>query len=140
MKEGDMDARPVSGRTNRTRALGIAILFAGAVAVGVWLIGDDAELTMGDIATPALVGAAIGLLVAVIGIVLAISRFRDSISRIRTPSALLLGGLGLWAWLLLEPTILIGLLVGLGAALFFFLVLGAALDPWLTRRIEQQER
>jgi hypothetical protein len=31
-----------------------------------------------------------------------------------------------------NPTILIGLLVGLGAALFFFLVLGALLDPWLT--------
>jgi hypothetical protein len=53
---------------------------------------------------------------------------------------LLLGGLGLWASLLLEPTILIGLLVGLGAALLFFLVLGALLDPWLTRRMEHQER
>jgi hypothetical protein len=51
---------------------------------------------------------------------------------------LLLGGL--WASLLLEPTILIGLLVGLGAALLFFLVLGALLDRWLTRRMEHQER
>jgi hypothetical protein len=49
------------------------------------LIADDAEPTMGDIATPALVGAAIGLVVAVMGIVLGISRFRDSISRIRAP-------------------------------------------------------
>lgn len=49
-------------------------------------------------------------------------------------------GLGLWAWLVLDPTILIGLLVGLGAALFFFLVLGALLDPWLTRRVQQQQR
>lgn len=135
-----MEPRPGSGGTSRARAFAIAILFAGAAAVGVWLIGDDAALTIGDIAAPALIGAAIGLVVAVIGIVLAISRFRAWISRIRTPSVLLLGGLGLWAWLLLEPTILIGLLVGLGAALFFFIVLGAALDPWLTRRIEQQRR
>lgn len=49
-------------------------------------------------------------------------------------------GLGLWPWLVLDPTILIGLLVGLGAALFFFLVLGALLDPWLTRRVQQQQR
>lgn len=140
MKDSDMDVQPGSGGTNRARALAIAILFAGATAVGVWLIGDDAALTIGDIAAPALIGAAIGLVVAVIGIVLAISRFRASISRMRTPSVLLLGGLGLWAWLLLEPTILIGLLVGLGAALFFFIVLGAVLDPWLTRRIEQQKR
>jgi hypothetical protein len=101
---------------------------------------DDDELSMREIATPAILGAAVGLVVAVIGIVLAVSRFRASISRIRTPSALLLGGLGLWAWLLLEPTILIGLLVGLGAALFFFLVLGALLDPWLTRRIQREQR
>jgi hypothetical protein len=125
MKKGDRDAPADSGETSRARALGIAMLFAGVVAVGVWLIADDAEMTVGDTATPAGVGAAVGLVVAVIGIVLAVSRFRASISRIRTPSALFLGGLGLWAWLLLEPTILIGLLVGLGAALFFFLVLGA---------------
>ena len=127
-----------SGATNRARVLGTAILVAGVVAVIVWLIADDAELTMRKIATPAILGAAVGLVVAVIGIVLAVSRFRASISRIRTPSALVLGGLGLWAWLLLEPTILIGLLVGLGAALFYFLVLGALLDPWLTRRIQRK--
>ena len=49
-------------------------------------------------------------------------------------------GLGLWASLLLDPTVLIGLFVGLGAALFFFLVLGALLDPWLTRRIQREQR
>jgi hypothetical protein len=135
-----MEPRLGSGGTNRARALAIAVLFAGATAVGVWLIGDDAALTMSEIAASALTGAAIGLVVAVIGIVLAMSRFRASISRMRTPSVLILGGLGLWAWLLLEPTILIGLLVGLGAALFFFIVLGVALDSWLTRRIEQQKR
>jgi hypothetical protein len=116
--------------------LGIAILFAGVSAVIVWLIADDDELTMREIATPAILGAAVGLVVAVVGIVLAVSRFRASISRIRTPSTLLLGGLGLWASILLEPTIQVALVVGLGAAMFFFLVLGALLDPWLTRRID----
>jgi hypothetical protein len=120
--------------------LGIAILFAGAVVVVVWLIADDEGLTMGEIAAPAILGAAVGLVVAVVGIVLAVSRFRASISRIRTPSTLLLGGLGLWASILLEPTIQVALVVGLGAAIFFFLVLGALLDPWLTRRIEQQRQ
>jgi hypothetical protein len=119
--------------------LGIAILFAGVVAVMVWLIADDDELTMREIATPAILGAAVGLVVAVVGIVLAVSRFRASISRIRTPSTLLLGGLGFWAWLVLEPTIQIALLVGLGTAIFFFLVLGALLDPWLTRRIQREQ-
>ena len=133
-----MDAQP--GRTNRAKALGIAILFAVAVAVGVWLIADDEGLTMGDIAAPALIGGAIGLALAVVAVVLATSRFRTFFSRMRTPSALLLGGLGLWAWILLEPTILIALVVGLGAWLFFAIVLAVALDPWLRRRIEQQRQ
>lgn len=133
-----MDARP--RRTNRARALGIAILTAGAVAVTVWLIADDEGLTMGDIVASALTGGAIGLALAVVAIVLAVSRFRTFFSRMRTPSALLLGGLGLWAWILLDPTILIGLVVGLGAWLFFAIVLAVAFDPWLTRRIEQQRQ
>jgi hypothetical protein len=138
MKEGDMDAR--RGRTRRVRALGIAIVVAGAVAVVVWLIVDDEGLTMGDIAAPALIGGVTGLALAVVAIVLAMSRFRSFFSRIRTPSVLLLGGLGLWASILIEPTILIGLVVGLGAWLFFVIVLAVALDPWLTRRIEQQRQ
>jgi hypothetical protein len=81
MKKGDRDAPADSGETSRARALGIAMLFAGVVAVGVWLIADDAEMKMGDTATPAVLGAAAGLVVAVIGIVLAVSRFRASISR-----------------------------------------------------------
>jgi hypothetical protein len=138
MKEGDMDARP--GRTSRVRTLGIAILIAGAVAVVVWLIADDEGLTMGDITAPALIGGAIGLALAIVTVVLAVSRFRTFFSRMRTPSTLLLGGLGFWAWILLEPTIQIALVVGLGAWVFFAIVLAAALDPWLTRRIEQQRQ
>lgn len=133
-----MDARP--GRTSRVRALGIAIVVAGAVAVVVWLVVDDEGLTMGDIAAPSLIGGAIGLVLAIVAIVLAMSRFRTFFSRIRTPSVLLLGGLGLWASILLEPAILIGLVVGLGAWLFFVIVLAVALDPWLTRRIDQQRQ
>jgi hypothetical protein len=49
-------------------------------------------------------------------------------------------GIGIAGFAVLEPTILLRLLVGLGAALLFFLVLGALLDPWLTRRMEHQER
>jgi hypothetical protein len=138
MKEGDMDARP--GRTSRVRALGIAILIAGAVAAVVWLIADDEGLTMGDITAPALIGGAIGLALAIVTVVLAVSRFRTFFSRMRTPSVLLLGGLGFWAWILLEPTIQIALVVGLGAWFFFAIVLAVALDPWLTRRIEQQRQ
>lgn len=104
----------------------------------MWLIADDAGLTMADIAAPALIGGALGLGLAVVAVVLVTSRFRTFFSRMRTPSVLLLGGLGFWAWILLEPTILIGLVVGLGAWLFFMTVLGVALGPWLTRRIEQQ--
>jgi len=133
-----MDARP--GRTSRVRTLGIAILIAGAVAVVVWLIADDEGLTMGDITAPALIGGAIGLALAIVTVVLAVSRFRTFFSRMRTPSTLLLGGLGFWAWILLEPTIQIALVVGLGAWVFFAIVLAAALDPWLTRRIEQQRQ
>ena len=132
-----MDARP---GTNRARALGIAVLIAGAVAVTVWLIADDEGLTMSDIVAPALIGGAIGLALSIVALVLAVSRFRPFFSRMRTPSALLLGGLGLWASILLEPTILIGLVVGLGAWVFFAIVLAAAFDPWLTRRIEQQRQ
>jgi tetrahydromethanopterin S-methyltransferase subunit F len=136
-----LDARPGSGKKiSRAAALAIAIAFAGAVTVFVWLVADNAELTMGEIAASALIGAAIGLVVAVILIVLAMSQFRASISRMRTPSALLLGGLGLWAWLLLEPTILIGLVVGLSATVYFLIVLAWVFDPWHTRRSEQQER
>lgn len=87
------------GEPSRARALGMAILFAGAVAVGVWLIADDAGLTMADIAAPALIGGAIGLGLAVVAVVLVTSRFRTFFSRIRTPSVLLLGGLGFWAWI-----------------------------------------
>lgn len=104
-----MGAQPGSGGTNRARALGIAILFAGAMAVAVWWVADDAGLTMGDIAAPALIGGAIGLVLTVFVAVLAMSRFRASFSRIRTPSALFLGGLGLWAWLLLQPGLRSGL-------------------------------
>jgi hypothetical protein len=85
----------------------------------VWLVADDAELTMGEIAASALIGAAIGLVVAVIALVLAMSRFRTLFSRMGTPSVLLLGGLGFWAWLLLEPRALIGLVVGLSATRVF---------------------
>jgi hypothetical protein len=113
---------------------------AGAVAVVVWLIVDDEGLTMGDIAAPALIGGVTGLALAVVAIVLAMSRFRTFFSRMRTPSVLLLGGLGFWAWILLEPTIQIALVVGLGAWFFFAIVLAVALDPWLTRRIEQQRQ
>jgi hypothetical protein len=45
-------------------------------------------------------------------------RLRDRESNSRGNSVLLLVGLGLWARLLLEPTILIGLFVGLGALVF----------------------
>jgi len=139
MKEGDVDAPPGSGKkVSRTAALAIAILFAGAVAIVAWLIADDAGLTMGDTVIPVLVGGAVGLVVAIV-LVLAVSRFRAAFSRMRTPSVLLLGGLGFWAWILLEPTIQIALVVGLGAWVFFAIVLAAALDPWLTRRIEHLE-
>lgn len=134
-----MESRPGSGRTNRARALGIAILFAGATAVGVWLIADDAALTIRDTVIPALIGGAIGLVLAVIVLLLAMSRFRALFSRMRTPSVLLLGGLGLWARLLLEPRAQIGLFVGLGAWALL-IILGLHLDPRVTRRIQQQER
>jgi len=136
MKEGDLDARPGSGGKNRTKALAIAVLFAGATAVSVWLIADDAGLTMRDTVTPALMGGAIGLVLAVIVLVLAMSPFRTLFSRMRTPGVLLLAGFGLWARLLLEPRAQIGLFVGLGAWAFF-IILGLALDPRLTRRSEQ---
>jgi hypothetical protein len=71
-----MDAPPGSGKkVSRTAALAIAILFAGAVAIVVWLIADDAGLTMGDTVIPVLVGGAVGLVVASV-LVLAVSRFR----------------------------------------------------------------
>jgi hypothetical protein len=80
-----------------------------------------------------------GLVLAVIVIVLAVSRFRVALSRMRTPSVLLLGGLGLWIKLLLPPTILIGFLVGGVAWFFTIFVLGWALEPRFIRRSEQQE-
>jgi hypothetical protein len=141
MREGDMDAQPGSGKKiSRSAALAIAIAFAGAVAVGVWLIADDAGLTMGEVAASGLIGAAIGLVAAVILILLAMSRFRALFYRMRTPSVLLLGGLGLWAWLLLGPTILIGLVVGLTATVYFLIVLAWVFDPWQTRQRDQQDR
>jgi len=140
MKEGDMDAPPGSGRkVSRAAALAIAILIAGAVAIGVWLVADDAGLTMGDTVIPVLVEGAVGLVVAIV-LVLAVSRFRTAFSRMRTPSVLLLGGLGFWAWLLLEPTILIGMIVGLAATVYFLIVLALIFDPWHTRRSQQQGR
>jgi hypothetical protein len=135
-----MDARPGSGKKiSRTAAFGILMGFAGVATFVVWLIADDEDLTLGDIATPAFVGAAIGLVLAVIVIVLAVSRFRVALSRMRTPSVLLLGGLGLWIKLLLPPTILIGFLVGGVAWFFTIFVLGWALEPRFIRRSEQQE-
>ena len=136
-----MEPRPGSGKQiSRAAALAIAIALAGAVTVFVWLVADDAELTMSEIAASALIGAAIGLVVAVIAIVLAMSRFRVLFSRMRTPSVLLLGGLGFWAWLLLEPRALIALVVGLLATVYFLIVLALVFDPWHTRRSEQQKR
>jgi hypothetical protein len=136
-----MEPRPGSGKKiSRAAALAIAIAIAGATAVFVWLVADDAELTMGEIAASALIGAAIGLVVAVIAIVLAMSRFRTLFSRMGTPSVLLLGGLGFWAWLLLQPRALIGLVVGLSATVYFLIVLAWVFDPWHTRRSEQQRR
>ena len=137
LEEGDVDAPAGSGKkVSRAAALAIAIL--SAVAIGVWLIADDAGLTMADTVIPVLVGGAVGLVVAIV-LVLAVSRFRTAFSRMRTPSVLLLGGLGLWAWLLLEPTILIGMIVGLAATVYFLIVLALIFDPWHTRRSEQQE-
>jgi hypothetical protein len=136
-----MNARPGSGKkVSRAEALGIAILFAGVVAAFVWFVGADAKLTMGDIAISVLLGAAVGLVLAIILIVLAMSRFRDAISRMRTPSVLLLGGLGLWAWLLLEPTDLIVFVVGLSSTVYFLAVLAWVFDPWHTRGSEQEKR
>lgn len=136
-----MEPRPGPGkRISRVAALAIAIALAGAVTVFVWLVADDAELTMGEIGASALTGAAIGLVVSVIAIVLAMSRFRTLFSRMRTPSVLLLGGLGFWAWLLLQPRALIGLVVGLLATVYFLIVLAWVFDPWHTRGSEQQRR
>jgi hypothetical protein len=135
-----MEPRPGSGKKiSRARALGIAILFAGATAAFVWFVSADAKLTMGDIAVSVLIGAAIGLVLASILIVLAMSRFRDAISRMRTPSVLLLGGLGLWANLLLKPTDLIVFVVGLISTVYFLAVLAWVFDPWHTRGSEQQK-
>jgi hypothetical protein len=95
MKEGDWTLRLALGRRSAAPPLlRSQILFAGAVAIVVWLIADDAGLTMGDTVIPVLVGGAVGLVVAIV-LVLAVSRFRAAFSRMRTPSVLLLGGLGL---------------------------------------------